>query len=624
MTAKTKPRKPKLVQADIERLLTEERDDRVLREKLEALTREPGFHGVPSYVWAPRLYRRNRVSFRPFILSHVTSHTSFRGWGYVPWKGDAARTLDPWLAEVDGHGDIALFRTLYAWKLGIGDWRRGIEAIWRKDLLARFRAAATAHQRHEVLQRFDLGVSLDEPTAVELYATDAAVTPPFIVRHLPVSDWTGGTKRKIWPRLHAAAERAGNLDFALDLYRRQVPVADWRQDVKRLCREVSSAGDLVDRLEKHHPHGWWVKGTGDGLRDALEARGRDVFPYVLRHLRDVWRTFSRESYHEILHLALHKGWHDLHAEVVRTVGTPKEWNEAVTDILAAPITDEETLTRLMGLAGVSRELNLGGLGLAQAHALSGANAVVLYGRFPAHVRRTFKTHVGARWGESYADLVDRARQAGDTDLLDYLASRALMQVDDKAQLKVCDTLSADYEALQDRPAEFARRAAAVLSQVPAFSVWQYGVLVRKNRLARLLYERSAETYLADAAAIRDLLEAPEIHVQMLAFRALGRDDPRAAEIARTNVDLLQATLLRPLHRKTRRLAFAALMNAASDLTSARRVLEKARQAVDLPDEHYDKEALVGLMGRILHRWPELRGPKEQPAVRRETAAGASP
>ena len=53
------------------------------------------------------------------------------------------------------------------------------------------------------------------------------------------------------------------------------------------------------------------------------------------------------------------------------------------------------------------------------------------------------------------------------------------------------------------------------------------------------------------------------------------------------------------------------------------LLKKARQALDLPDLNYDKEALVGLIGRILHRWPELRRPREQPVVHRRGVAGVS-
>jgi hypothetical protein len=51
-----------------------------------------------------------------------------------------------------------------------------------------------------------------------------------------------------------------------------------------------------------------------------------------------------------------------------------------------------------------------------------------------------------------------------------------------------------------------------------------------------------------------------------------------------------------------------------DLGSARRVLDRARQALDLPEKRYPREGLIGLCGALLRRWPELRGPREQPVI----------
>jgi hypothetical protein len=182
-------------------------------------------------------------------------------------------------------------------------------------------------------------------------------------------------------------------------------------------------------------------------------------------------------------------------------------------------------------------------------------------------------------------------------------------------VKLADWLSEHYELLRDSaPDTFARRAAAVLGQVPAYSIHSYDRLIQTNRLARLLFERSSASFLDDPKALRDLLEAPEIHVQALALRALGLDDDRARTLAAANLDLLQATLLRPLHRRTRLLAFRALFNAASTADAASRVVARARQALDLPDQRYPREALVGLIGQLLHAWPELRSQREQPVV----------
>ena len=106
----------------------------------------------------------------------------------------------------------------------------------------------------------------------------------------------------------------------------------------------------------------------------------------------------------------------------------------------------------------------------------------------------------------------------------------------------------------------------------------------------------------------------------LAYRALGLDDPRAREQASAHLPLLLGTLLRPMQRDTRTLAFGALANAANTVESARLVLERAKDALNLPDTRYPKEKLLGLMAQLLHSWPELRGANEQPVVYERAAA----
>ena len=106
----------------------------------------------------------------------------------------------------------------------------------------------------------------------------------------------------------------------------------------------------------------------------------------------------------------------------------------------------------------------------------------------------------------------------------------------------------------------------------------------------------------------------------LAYRALGMDDERARQQAADHLPLLLGTLLRPMQRDTRTLAFGALANAASSIESARLILERSMEALNLPDTRYPKERLLGLMAQLLHRWPELRGANEQPAVYERRAA----
>jgi hypothetical protein len=186
---------------------------------------------------------------------------------------------------------------------------------------------------------------------------------------------------------------------------------------------------------------------------------------------------------------------------------------------------------------------------------------------------------------------------------------------DKGLAAFAELLAGIYRKLLDRPAEFAQRAASVLGQLPAGALGkQYRHLIKSNALARLLFEEAKDVYLAAPAVFRDLLEAADGHVQALALRGLAADDDRARELAAHNLDLLQATLFRPLHRRTRLWAFRALLNSATSLENARVVCERARQALDLPDKHYPKDRLIGLLGRLLHRWPELRSGRETPVV----------
>jgi hypothetical protein len=54
-----------------------------------------------------------------------------------------------------------------------------------------------------------------------------------------------------------------------------------------------------------------------------------------------------------------------------------------------------------------------------------------------------------------------------------------------------------------------------------------------------------------------------------------------------------------------------LANAANSLVAARLILERAKDALNLPDVRYPKEQLLALIAKVIHRWPELRGPREQ-------------
>ena len=208
--------------------------DAALREQLETLAAdEISFSGF-TWLFGPELYRRNRILFRPFILSRFSTYMVLPKWKteMIRWKGDRARILESWLAEVDKNDDADVFRRLYEWKLSESfDWRkrdtRGQQIM--ADLATRFRAAATSPQRQVVLRKFDLWFQLDEDNACSLYERDSRAAGQFILKRLP-STWLGDNKRKLWARLIAQAVAKKDDDFRWRLYRRQVPLPDWTNE----------------------------------------------------------------------------------------------------------------------------------------------------------------------------------------------------------------------------------------------------------------------------------------------------------------------------------------------------------------------------------------------------------
>jgi len=603
-------------------------DDAALAQRLEGMAAGQGF-GALTWYWGPKLYQRNRAKFRPFIQQHfsdvaVLGERRVARTEPVEWAGAQARALDDWLAAVDSADDVALFRRLYAWKHGrkIG-W--GLDTkVWSRDVAERFVAADTPARRARVLEKFDMSADLQEADALRLYQAAPAVAAPFILKHLPHRGWRDNADGR-WQGLMTAARSRADTDLAFKLYRRQVPLKEWHREVVALAQSGMPAAELLVALEQRHPEQMWSD-LGPIFVDLLEARGADVLLYVQKHLHGTWaRTLGRDSTKALVRLAKARGWVDFRIAVLVKCATPDGYNTGLKEtLLDTSLEEPERLRRLALFSGVSREWNFLGWGLASVQQLEPAVALALYERYPALVHTQFKAHVTPAWGDDYFALFERAWAVGDEDLADHLASRYLtrgMWHADAKQLAPAERVADLLVGLKLEPGAFARRACAILTRVPAYAIHSYASLVRNNRLARLLFERSMKDYLGDpdGAAVRDLVEGSEIHVQRLAYRVLALPDSRARALARDNLDVLIGTLLRPLHRDTRAQAFGALKNAAHEAEGATRVLARAREAFALPDQRYPKEGLMDLVAAILARHPQLAEASEARVIYRKVA-----
>ena len=596
---------------ELDELLARQLDDRSLRDALDTLS---GRRGLPLvfYRLVRPLLERDPVLFAPLIRPRLEY------WGYdangkqiAPWKTpEGQRDLDWLLGFADDRDDIPLFRQ--AMLIWLAQFGRQRNQHFCQQLRWRFERARSAHQQASVLARFaDLG-TLDDETALALYEHAPDLVKDYLRRHVPYR-LHGGTPGDVWPQMLAKTRRDDE-DFHFALYRRVAGTRTWQADVRRLLQEASNE-KLVDELERRHPE-QFTRQAGKIFHQVLEARGSAALGYVMRHLPEIYRGgWGDDGYGPLLRMAKKRAYETLWAGLLRHAATVHEYNTAVRQL--AREGDSDARRRLEKLAGLGRELNFPGLGLARVQPLDDETACALFQHHPDLLLGPFRPHLFAGWNESYPRLVELALAAEQNSLLDYLASRLVTRGGrslPQGLAATTETLCRHYEALLADPKHFADRAANVLGQVPPYVVWSYDSLLETNRLARLLYEHATADYLASSSAVRDLLEAPEIHAQAVALRALAQPDPRAQRLAAEHLDVLVPTLLRPLHRRTRLAAFGALSNATSSETGATRVLTAAREALYLPDRGTPKEEIVGLIGEILARYPALRGPQETPIV----------
>ncbi len=588
-------------------------DDFALRARLEELARKDWtvFDGL-AHRWAPKLYRRNRVVFRSLILAHLADWIVTRDGKYVNASDVWTSTeLASFVKDVDRDDEVELFRKLWRVQAAL---EKKDEVAWRKELLARFLAANDSPARRLVLDKYNQGWRLDEDTAAALYEREPDGARAFVLDHQSTVRRTWlRTVQEPWRRLMAAARARGDDDFYFDLYRRQIPAAEWRRDVTALARSTPDPVALDAAFERQHIV-WPGAELLPAITDLLRLRGEDALPWALRHLgRTVGYRDEVPGFADLKALALEREWLPLWSALLRRVARAEQFDAEVRGLLSDRVRpDAENRRRLQILAGAGSEYNRPGLGIAGMHPLTDDTAVAMLRRWPDLLRGPYRSHLMLGWGRSYDKLTSEAIAAGVDEIVDLLASRMVLQhwVDDKAAPKA---IVEHFRSLRGTPG-FARRAGAVLAALPAYGVWWYGGLVERNPLARLLFERATAEWLEDPAVLRDLLESPQIHVQALAFRVLGEDDERARRVASESLDLLVPTLLRPLHRRTRLLALRALANAAVDEARARVVLAKAKDAFDLPDRRYPKEHLLALCAELLHRYPALRSAREQPRV----------
>jgi len=486
-------------------------------------------------------------------------------------------------------------------------------ARWCVELGARYAAAVTPQARVDVLAALERPYTLDEDTALALYAIQPALSSPFIQRHLPRGRRAEDAHLP-WNRLMGQA--LGRADDALHfaLYRMQAPAEEWARDTAELARRIADAQALCEELERRHPQRWRAD-VGPRLCALALERGQHVLPYLEHHAAEVWSPRRQSGYEEVLELARRRGWWVLWATLVAACAPPAQYDRVVLALVQDSVTAEaEIRQRLLVLAGAWSPLQPGAARGRATRMLKEDTLLALYERFAHLARGPFRAQLEPSPGRPLSHLLQTAIEQRDTELVDHFAARLAGRVERSGAERLMQATTQLAEHLATHPAGLGRRAALILQRLPRLPR-SLQLLRRRNALARLLFERAGRECLLSAAVARALLHADELHVRALAVATLTSDELGAVQALQEHLDALLEALARPLPSSVRRRAVRSLARLLQDPDTAPRVLAWARSALA---RAADPDVLA-LLAAPLAREPGLRLAGETSVVYRRDA-----
>jgi hypothetical protein len=585
---------PADLRARLDALLHSNLDRASLRRELEALAAQPGFGGLAAG-WAPALLARDPQFFQTFLLKHLDG------------RRDAVviRVLLPQL-EAAGHDQ--LFSGLYRKLINASDWRRR-EADWNADILALAQSAQPDETVRRALERREMratGLRFDEPTALALYTRAPDVFRDFVRAHLG-RGW--GRERRHYHKLRAAAALQGDDDFVWELFRVFAEPAEWTAALRRLLDQPLPPEQVVAELRRRHPVAAWEMDPGI-LVDFLERYGRAVLPYIEDNL--FW--IRRRVAHRLLRAVSRLGDEALYWSIFFRAGQPQEWNQALRQLLS------RDLPAGPFWAEVQRRMPPP----ARWHAwwFEPDVALALYRLDPARARPFLEQCVQ----KPDPALIAAAQARQDEELLDFLSFQALQHAafllyravpprviprwgwkpDPQAQAELeqlGQVVCARFDRLHAQsPETYVRHAANLLGRFRAFGVWSFARNREHNPIFRFLLDQHRAAWCRSPEAIRELLESPNIYVQIMGLEILEAGGTDAALRVLENLPLFRALLIGRARRNTKKLALACLEQAArAGPEAAGAVLPLLEEAMDFHGRDTIDERLLVSYVRLRRR-----------------------
>lgn len=586
---------------EIERLIATHPDDRELAVVLHEYSQQSWEFIRQLPWWGPMLYGRNREAFLPLIERHANQ-----------WTLRGTKDLEEWKDAAEANGDSTLFRILLStWLVEKFGWQEARDK-WRELFEQAFRDAPDRGARRAVVQKYNLWYDLPDDFVATLYRVDPVVTGDYIRGRLEREQWIDES----YQQTAKLAQDAGDDELYFFLYRWTFPKDRWTKDVLRLAAEVPDPQQLCEELERRQPRTPdGLDGDPDTFSKLLVRRGADVLPYLERYVGDImawneqgWDVFARAAYD--------RGFFGLWSLIVRTKFRHASYPKEIERIIDSDLGDHHKVVRLSQIAGAQ----WGWAHWRRYLPLAEETAAKLYRAFPELARTMFAPHYLLSTTSLYLELARAAVAANDVAMMDLLVARAVMAHSGWGyRVDQLEHLNFYAEYLDGLGTDFTRRAVAILNLTEEPPHFGRKIRRRSHPVYRVLFDTSR--YEGVLPHVRDLLEAPSSEVRELGLRFLCEAGDDGVNTAVSCLDHLSAYLLNESSRTARLDAFAALALAAQhSRVIADDVLFRARQALDLRRNQYPRNRLIELIGNVLHHWPQLRTPAEQPVIFGEAPA----
>ena len=570
------------LQQQLDQALARHGDRGALLRELSELAEQAAFRDLAA-TWAPELYARDATFFENFLVRHLDAPPH-----------DAI--IEELLRRAEADGCDSLFQGLYR--------KIAQEDRWDADL----RALASSNMPDEavlraVRRRLFRGIwfGLEETTALALYRRNPALFGPLIAQHVR-RRWFGWGRGKHFARLRGEALARGDEELALAVFRAVADEAMWATEVKRLLATDLPPEQLVAALRRRHPTSVW-QFDARVLADVVQRCGAAAIPYLEQ---DVLRWIRGDT-RRLLDAVRNTGDEPAYWRLFLRVADPARWNAELRSLLQAPLDDAALVAALQPRIPTARD---------SWWQLEDDVALALYRRHPAAARPLLERLVR----EPAPALWAAAEASGDEELLDLLSFRSLERCNrlawrafptpsqqrwskpDRKAAAELERLSAPVLARFDRlaadsPERYVRHAAEILSYLEPFELWSFGRGRLHNPILAALADRHHEAWLASSAAMRELLESPNIFVQILGLERLATGGTDAARRTVENLRLLRALLFGRARVGTKKLVLACLEWAArQDPAAAAAVLPLLGEAVDVRGKRaVDLRAMVSLV-----------------------------